>query len=180
MTKCLKILSISIALITLATLNVASGLSLPASLLETTEKISREYPDIESIDVDSFLESFNKHPWLVVDVRDRDKRNISTIPYAVDIKTLEDTVNLKKNPKRILIFDTVGREGAEITRELNRNGIAAFNLKGGIIAWALHSMPLHDPDGNKTHKIHVGKKIWDILPDSYNTVWDLSIFDFIH
>jgi hypothetical protein len=46
----------------------------------------------------------------------------------------------------------------------------AFNLHGGVLAWALNGGSFVTPEGEPTRRVHVYGEPWDVLPPEYEAV----------
>ena len=49
----------------------------------------------------------------------------------------------------------------KITKKLKKAGYTkVFNLYGGIVEWVNQGLPVYDPQGNSTNKVHTYTKFW--------------------
>ena len=128
-------------------------------------------PDVPWITLEEFKKRRTQGEWIILDVRDVHEREVSMIPGARDIDqfyALED----EHWEKNILVYCTIGCRSAQFTRKLIKEGYEAYNLSGGVLAWALEGRSFRTPDGNTTHKVHVYGPKWNVLPPGYQSVLD--------
>ena len=107
--------------------------------------------------------------WL--DVRDARERRISGLPDAIDQQTFvrnrEDWAD-----RPVVVYCTVGYRSGLSARELRRKGVEAWNLAGGILAWAHEGGRVLDGrTGEPTRRVHVYGWRWNLLPEGWKAVW---------
>ena len=111
---------------------------------------------------------------IVVDVRTGPETQVSIIEGA---RRLEDEAAreafLASPPDApVLVYCTAGWRSAEFTRDLRAAGVEAWNLEGGVCAWALYGQPIIGADGQPTKRIHGFDEDWAAcVPDGYEAVW---------
>jgi rhodanese-related sulfurtransferase len=116
-----------------------------------------------------FLERSRGEQWTIVDVRTPPERGVSIIPGAVSKEVFEaHLVEYAKTP--ILVYCTAGCRSGAYAEELRRRGLSAFNLRGGVLAWALNGGPFVNPSGDGTRRVHVNGERWNVLPPEYEAV----------
>jgi rhodanese-related sulfurtransferase len=107
--------------------------------------------------------------WSVVDVRDEDKRQISTLPGAVSVAAFEaDPAAYSAGP--ILVYCTAGCKSGAYARQLRARGHRAYNLWGGVLAWALGGRLFVDPAGGPTRDVALRGLIRHALRPSYRAI----------
>ncbi|HKK72026.1 MAG TPA: rhodanese-like domain-containing protein [Candidatus Krumholzibacteria bacterium] len=107
--------------------------------------------------------------WL--DVRDARERRISRLPDAVDRETFARHRD-EWSDRPVVVYCTVGYRSGLAARELRRQGIEAWNLAGGILAWAHEGGPVLDGrTGRPTQRVHVYGWRWNLLPEGWKAVW---------
>lgn len=116
-----------------------------------------------------FLERTREEEWTIVDVRSPDERNVPIIPGALSKKAFEFHLD-EHVGSRILAYCTTGCRSGEYVQELRERGLNAFNLRGGVLAWALNGGPFVSPDEARTHRVHVHGRRGEILPPVYEAV----------
>ena len=105
------------------------------------------------------------------DVRGQRERDVSTISGAVDLPTWREQWEAGDR-RPVVVYCTIGVRSARVTRELREEGVEAFNLAGGILAWAHSGGEVIDPvHGAPTRRVHVYGRRWSLLPDSFQGVW---------
>jgi len=111
---------------------------------------------------------------VVVDVRDTKESAVSVVPGArvLDTKAKRRAFVEEEHETPVLVYCTAGWRSAEFTRELRDAGVDAYNLEGGLCAWALYGQALVDAQGEPTRRIHGYSKDWaDCVPAGYEAVW---------
>lgn len=74
-----------------------------------------------------------------------------------DINSMRSTD--KNQP--IVVYCTVGKRSENISKKLKEAGYTkVFNLYGGIVEWVNQGLPVYDPQGNSTNKVHTYTKFW--------------------
>jgi len=93
---------------------------------------------------------------IVVDVRNLDESTVSQLAGAQLLSTDQQRAEfLASAPtQQVLVYCTAGWRSGDYTRQLVDAGITAWNLEGGICAWAVAGNELVDADGKPTLKIH--------------------------
>ncbi len=161
-----------------ASLAFASG-ELP--LQRFAAAVEAAYPATPTLTVQSFTARGDRASMLVVDARLPAERAVSQIPGAISSEQLRERLNESAasladggQPRvrpTVLVYCTIGMRSAELTRELRSEGITAFNLSGGVLAWAEAGQPFVDGNGDPTRKVHVYGRLWNYLPVGYEAVW---------
>ena len=121
------------------------------------------------IDVSRVLDLADGDGVILVDVRSDEERKVSTIPGAISLDAVDAERQLKPEAT-VVVYCTIGARSAAATRDLRTSGVEAFNLVGGVLAWA-HAGQTFDRDGESTTTVHVHSRSWDLLPDGYEAVW---------
>ncbi|MGR3219151.1 MAG: rhodanese-like domain-containing protein [Candidatus Anammoxibacter sp.] len=150
--------------------NVTYGQRIEQLANECLEK----YPDVQRITANEFFikneASQNKQAkWIIVDVRSRRERDVSVIQGSLSVDEFEAQWDLFKEIP-ILVYCTAGCRSGTYARMLNRKGFKAFNLQGGVLAWALEGLTFVTPNEEITNRVHVYGKKWDALPPGYESV----------
>ena len=103
---------------------------------------------IKEISVQSLNEKINNNEkFALIDVREDEELKISKISQAIHIPMNSIANHLKQLPseKQIIIMCKSGGRSAQVCEYLNRQGYSnVYNLKGGIISWALEIDPTLD------------------------------------
>jgi predicted sulfurtransferase len=72
--------------------------------------------------------------------------------------------------KHILVYCTAGCRSGAYAENLREDGLDAFSLSGGVLAWALDERSFVTIDGQLTRRVHVNGERWDVLPPDYEVV----------
>nr|WDA98801.1 molybdopterin biosynthesis protein [Sciadococcus taiwanensis] len=82
------------------------------------------------------------HAFLIIDVRTKQEHLINKIPDSISlpINQLENTaninwINFQSKQKQIILHCKTGQRSAQAIQILEKYGVYAYNLEGGIIAW---------------------------------------------
>ena len=110
--------------------------------------------------------------WMIVDVRPRREQDVSIIPGAMSTKEFKTQTKARSEEcdKHILVYCTAGCRSARYAQKLHKQGFKAFNLRGGVLAWALDGRTFVTPDGEVTRRVHVCSGEWNVLPPGYEAV----------
>jgi len=82
--------------------------------------------------------------FILIDVRETYELKISKIAEAIHIpmNTISDNLNQLDSTKSVIIMCKSGGRSAQVCEYLkNQNYMNVYNLKGGIISWALEVDP---------------------------------------
>ena len=104
-----------------------------------------------------------------VDVRSEAERNVSIIPGAIDQAEFEKNLERFRS-RKIIVYCTIGFRSGVYTQKLNKKGVAAHNLVGGVLMWAYYKNKFVR-GGEPTNKVHVYGKEWNLLPQEYIAIW---------
>jgi len=126
--------------------------------------LDKQYPGVPSV---SFTNLTNDSQ--LVDLRTAAERNISTLPKAISKEDYEANYESYKN-KQIVGFDTLGQRSIVWVSEQRAYGIEAYNLHGGILAWAHAGGKFITPSGEETKTVHVYAQAWDMLPEGFEAI----------
>ncbi len=104
--------------------------------------------NIKEISVQSLNQKINnKENFLLIDVRENQELTISKISQAIHIpmNTIPDNLNHIKSTQPIIVMCKSGGRSAKVCEYLQSQGYSnIYNLKGGIISWALEIDPNMD------------------------------------
>jgi len=161
-----------------ASLAMASG-ELP--LQRFAAEVKAAYPATPTLTVDAFMSRTDRAQMIVVDARLDVERAVSHLPGAINRQQLrerlQDIANQPAEPDKpriaptVLVYCTIGMRSAELTLSLRREGVAAFNLSGGVLAWAAAGKSFVDTNGMPARRVHVYGRRWNYLPSGYEAVW---------
>lgn len=111
---------------------------------------------------------------ILVDVRPREERKVSTIPGAITVDSLDRMPVQVRKGKVVVAFCTIGLRSGRWVEERRAKGENAFNLHGGVLAWAHAGRTFEARDfigSRPTRQVHVYGRRWNLLPDGYQGVW---------
>jgi rhodanese-related sulfurtransferase len=111
---------------------------------------------------------------VLVDLRTISERQVSVLPGAVSTTNAEGlqaaVLDATRAGKRVVLYCTIGYRSGRAAEQLNKNGAAVSNLRGGILAWTHAGGSLHDLQGAPTKRVHVFGHKWDLLPEGFESV----------
>ena len=126
-------------------------------------------PNVPRISASEFVRRSRQAEWRIVDVRSPRERNVSIIPGALSREDFE--AQIEEHAKApILVYCVAGCKSGAYAKELRKRGFEAFNLQGGVLAWALEGRTFVTPDGEPTRRVSVRGIPWDVLPPDYDAV----------
>jgi sodium/bile acid cotransporter 7 len=131
---------------------------------------SSRHPDIPDITVEAFPSLKEESSVVLVDVRTPEERAVSTIPGAITDEEFEADREEYRGAV-IVVYCTIGVRSGRSTKKLVRRGYDAYNLAGGVLAWAHAGGGFLDSHGNRTDRVHVYGEKWSLLPPGYSPVW---------
>lgn len=138
-----------------------------AEALATACEIRR--PGVPWLSPSEFVRRSREESWTIVDARTRPERHVSIIPRALNKEAFEaHRDEYAEGP--ILVYCTAGCRSGAYAKELRERGLNAFNLRGGVLAWALNGGPLVEPNSEPTVRVHVHGERWNVLPPGYEAV----------
>ena len=129
----------------------------------------REFADVKDVSADSLQAWLDRKEAVLVDVRRKDEIGVSQIPGSLTKKQYEEHQQEYAGLK-IVPYCTIGYRSGKYAHKLGKEGVAVYNLAGGILAWVHHDGKLIDGDGSTT-RVHVYGKQWNLLPIRYEPVW---------
>ncbi len=97
------------------------------------------------------------------------ERNISTIKNAISLDDYNADPKLYLD-KQLVAFDTMGQRSIQWVSKKRAQGLDAYNLHGGILAWAHDGGSFVDQQGHDTKVVHVYSKAWDMLPEGFEAI----------
>lgn len=132
-----------------------------SSMATSTQK---QNPDIPVTHAKNVTDAF-----VIVDVRSDEEINISMIKGAMSKKNFEENI-LNYKDREILVYCTVGTRATQYAKQLREKSYRASNLYGGVLAWAWENREF-TKENEKTTKVHVLSKAFDLLPETYQGVF---------
>ena len=138
--------------------------------ISNAEDCIQQYPNARWLDLKDYLERSEEENWVIVDARYMQERKVSMIPSALSIEESFKRLDEFKNSP-ILFYCTVGCRSGAHAEQLKEDGYKSYNLRGGILAWALDGQPLVTPKGEATNRVHVLLEKWAGSSDKFECVW---------
>lgn len=126
--------------------------------------LDKQYPGVPSVNFTNITQNHQ-----LVDLRSPAERQISTLPQAITKEQFEADSKLYQD-KLLVGFDTLGQRSIIWTSEQRANGFDAYNLHGGILAWAHAGGIFVTPSGVETKTVHVYAQAWDMLPEGFEAI----------
>jgi rhodanese-related sulfurtransferase len=130
-------------------------------------EVEAAYPGTPTLTAAAFRARDDHARFLVVDARSPAEIAVSRIPGAI----LPHQLPAADDGRPVLVYCTIGMRSAQATRRLRGAGYTAFNLTGGVLAWAAAGGELVDADGQPTRKVHTYGARWNHLPPGFEPVW---------
>jgi len=130
----------------------------------------RGFPNAPDLSVEELIERGKKEKVILVDKRKPEEKEVSMIRGAISAEAFERNIDGYRDAI-VVVYCTIGVRSGSYTRELRERGIDAYNLKGGVLAWAHADGAFADDRGNPTRRVHVYGSKWSLLPEGYEPVW---------
>lgn len=147
----------------------AEALARRAQIDDLYTDYRRSFPEVPEMTAAELLVLPDTARVVVLDVRPPAERAVSMIPGAVTPEQLEDNPEQFRD-QRIVCYCTIGYRSGRYAQQLRREGWAAENLAGSLLAWVQEGGPLVDAAG-PTRRVHVYGEKWNLLPPGYEAVW---------
>lgn len=154
----------------------ASPVGAQSDSLQRIESMYREYerdsfpgvPAVSAVAARAWADSVDV---VFVDARAPRERKISELPDALSTAEFEQTAD-RYTGRPVIVYCTIGYRSGIETVALRRRGIEAYNLEGGILAWAHAEGNVVDGvSGVPTRRVHVYGRRWNLLPAGWTGVW---------
>ena len=129
-----------------------------------------KFPETPDLSAEELIERRKTERVILVDSREKAERDVSKIPGAISAQDFESTIEMYADAT-VIAYCTIGDRSGHYAKELRKRGIDAYNLKGGVLAWAHAGGTFVDGHGNETNRVHVYGTKWNLLPGGYRAVW---------
>lgn len=141
-----------------------------AKVYSLYEGYRQDFPLAPQIAVPEAKRLLTQGKAVFVDVRPPAERAVSIIPGAIS------EPEFRKDPARYkgktaIAYCTISYRSGVLSQKLCKRDVNLKNLRGGLLAWALHHGPLVDEKGRPTKRIHVYGRRWDYPPKGYESVY---------
>ncbi len=133
-------------------------------------KSKLDFPQVPDISAAELIEKMKTEKIILVDDREAPEQRVSMIPGAVPASDFERDIDGYANTT-IVVYCTIGDRSGHYTQALQRRGIDAHNLKGGVLAWSHAGGTYVDGQGKETNRVHVYGRKWNLLAEGYTPVW---------
>lgn len=138
-------------------------------LADFAAQVEAAYPGTPTMSAEQVLAHDAPSAPILVDARTEEERAVSMLPGAITPGALDQ---LPPDAQRVVVvYCTIGMRSAELTRRLREQGRDAYNLRGGVLAWAGAGGRFVDPAGGSTRRVHVYGARWNHLPGGFEPVW---------
>lgn len=155
----------ALCLIAVSAVNAADSLAMRVDRLY--QAVEADVIAAPSVSAQAVKQAQRARIW--VDVRSDKERRVSVISGAILLADLPAALKAKK--RDVVVYCTVGYRSGLTVIELQKRGIAARNLRGGILAWLAVDGQIVDQNGKPTYKVHVYGKAWAEVPDGFEAIY---------
>jgi len=133
--------------------------------------ITAEYPDVATVSAVELREALPSGDFVLVDVRTRKEREVSTLPGAISADDFQKRLaELAVEGKTVVAYCTIGARSAAYARKMGKRGVEVLNLEGSVLAWT-HAGGEFTTGSGPTKRVHVYGRRWNLAADGYETVW---------
>jgi rhodanese-related sulfurtransferase len=126
------------------------------------------FPGLPEITVAEWAARPASPPAVLVDVRQSCERRVSMLPGAISRQDFERN-RARYRSWVVVPYCTIGLRSGLYTRKLRRQGFAARNLAGSVLAWAHAGLPF-ESEAKASRRVHVHNADWNLLPRGYEPV----------
>lgn len=142
-----------------------------------TRKIVSKFKNVKHITTEDLAgwlsQPDNKKVILLVDARTPKEFEISHLPNARNLQTVDEVKNflatMATPPERIVLYCSVGYRSADLASRVEDakiTDIPVQNLLGSIFSWANEGRPLTKADNQPAEKVHPFDSKWSRLLDN--------------
>ena len=129
----------------------------------------KEFPAVQDVSPREAMHLADTGKVVFIDVRETDEQSVSRLPgaitadfYLADPEKYDDYIKIG--------YCTIGYRSGIFAQELGQRGIPIYNLRGGMLAWVHDGGKVYN-GAAETKRIHVYGEEWNIVPESFETVW---------
>ena len=163
------------ALLLLITL-ICPVITLAQTNAEKRQQVERMISDfshdfaVPEVDVSMAKTLLSEANVVFLDVREPKETQVSVIPNAISKQQFETKPQAYKD-KKIIVYCTIGYRSSKYAEQWNKRGFHMSNLRGSLLLWSHENGPLVDQTGKPTRLVHIYGKKWNLVPDSYQSVF---------
>lgn len=128
-----------------------------------------KFPDVPEVTPQQAMRLIANQKSIFIDIREQHEQQVSMLPGSITAQDFCDNVKGYKDHLKIA-YCTISRRSGQFVEALQKKGIPAFNLRGGILAWVHDGGKVFNRDG-ETQQIHVYDRQWNFVPAGYEAVW---------
>jgi sodium/bile acid cotransporter 7 len=129
----------------------------------------KDFPAVRELSPQQAMALLKQGRLVFVDTRKPEEMKVSMLPGAITQKKYLVEPGRYKD-RAVAVYCTISYRSGVFAREMEKKGYTVYNLKRGILAWALEGGSVYDPQGRKTRRIHVFAERWNYAPEGYQTV----------
>lgn len=134
-------------------------------------EVRADYPDVATISAAKLREALPSGDFVLVDVRTRKERKVSTLPGAISAEDFRKRLaELTSDGKTVVAYCTIGARSSAYARKMGKRGVEVLNLEGSVLAWT-HAGGEFTAGSGTTRRVHVYGRRWNLAADGYETVW---------
>ena len=128
----------------------------------------RKFPTVPEMSVQEAMALLGRDEVVFIDTRRPAEWQVSRLPGAVTPEEFSAAAG-RYGDKKLVAYCTIGYRSGQLAEELGRQGRKVYNLRGGILAWALEGGTVYDDHG-PVKRLHVFGKQWNYAPVGFDTV----------
>jgi sodium/bile acid cotransporter 7 len=129
----------------------------------------KEFPSVPDTEPSEALRLSQEGRALFIDVREEKEQAVSMLPGAVTEKQFLKDPSAYRD-RTLIAYCTISYRSGKLAQKLQAQGLAVFNLEGGLLAWVHAGGKVYDING-QTNRIHVYGRKWNLAPKDYEAVW---------
>lgn len=130
----------------------------------------QDFPDVKELSPQELRKLQETGATVLVDVRTPEEQAVSMLPGAITKEAFESAQDIYRD-QSVVAYCTIGARSGAYAEKLKKEGFKAFNLKSGILAWTYAGLPLLNPKGEKTKRVHTYGRRWNLVADGYEATW---------
>lgn len=140
-----------------------------AAMERMIAEIGKDYPDVATMKAATLRETLASGDIVLVDVRTREERDVSTLPGAIGVDDFEARLQ-EFAGRTVVAYCTIGVRSSDYARKMRKLGVEVVNLEGSVLAWTHVGGELFAGD-RPTDLLHVYGRRWNLAADGYRTIW---------